>query len=311
MKRIAQAPSNGWLTSLGKAQSKLKNNPLLLYKLLSAVLFVIVASRYIQKAFNSLANLSIGLEFTSKELLLVLCCLTFLILVISLFSFTYLHMKMNGLTRERTTEKQEKYQEYFAGVVSSNHEETIIQDKKQHNHTYLSKEDLLDTENRTVLLKELKNIHSFIKGAERARLKELYLAFGFVDELKAKLESSQWVVRVEAINEVKQFALSDFYHLVEEKLKDVNPSVRKAALSVCMETTQNPIEVLGKLEEPMSRWEEHVLIESLDRLPNHRLPYFAELVGKYPTHSEFLLGMTERFNQYLIEKIPKKMHAVA
>ncbi len=306
MKTIKRTLNTKALASIFGVQNVLKQNQLLFYKVLSAILMVSVVFKMVRGWVSQLLSAISEVSLSTDETLLIIACFSFLILMVSLFSFAYMHMKLKALTAEKVAVKQEKYQEYFAGVVSTNHEDTIIKNKKQHNHTFLNKDDLFDTENRAVLLKELKNIHSFIKGAEKARLKELYLAFGFVDELRNKLESVQWVSRVEAINEVKQFGLTDFYHLVRRRLEDSNPNVRKAALSVSIDLVDNPLDILGDIKQRLSKWEEHLFVKALERMPNHRLPYFAKQINLFPAHSAFLHRMTEHFNQ-----VPGKKEAPA
>ncbi len=295
-----------------KAQNQLKSNPLLFYKSICVVLCAGLSYNFVIDFCSKIyATVSSGPNLSLNSILLIIVILSFLGLIVSLGSFLYMQRSLQNIAKDRMIEKQEKYQQYFAGVVSAIHNDNIQFEKYVNADSGLEKEDLVEPENREILLKELKSVHSIIKSSEKARLKELYLGFGFIEDLKSKLQSPYWVKRVEAINEIKQFDLSDFYSSVNDSIRDSNINVQKSALALCLDINENPIEVLLNIRSPIGKWETHLFVKALEKRPKQSIPIFSDYIDEYPEHIEFLDNMSRYYKQWYRKEPTTALHVVA
>jgi len=222
-------------------------------------------------------------------------------LVFTLFvvtSYVMIHLRISTTIEKREKKKSDKFQQYFSSVIISRDavmEKYHLPSHNKEERVHLSKEDLFDVNNRVLLLKELRAMHSLVSGSEEQKLTELYYALGFVDELLDKFRNADWVLRAEAINEVAQFKVVSLYDTVDDMILDQNETVRQNALIAKMKIVDQPLSILEKIKRPLSVWEKHQIFLTLKSLPAHRLPSFTDLSDKYLRHTEFIGEMKTQF----------------
>lgn len=241
-------------------------------------------------------NLNLGSNSSMLIKVSILIALAVLILLIYSFSHLSFTKKMGKINND----KRQQYQNYFASSIAEDENKSAFEKKNkltQQNKEHLSIEDLTNTNNRQLLLNELKGMYSFMSGSEKIRLKELYYALGFIDGLPDKFKSPDWVQRVEAIQEVKQFEVAKYYPTIFKLINDPNETVRRNSLIARIDLTENPLDILKDIHTKLSIWEKHNIALALEKLPKHRLPNFQDLIKKHFIHHEFLHEMKVHFNQ--------------
>jgi len=222
-----------------------------------------------------------------------------LCLVSSLAFKIYTHKKRE----KEITAKKEKFQEYLSFVVTTHVQGNFMHDNHGYAPIFLNKEDLLSERNRKLFLKELKSIHSMLDGREKETLRDLYLGFGFAGEVKKKIFSRKWEHRIEAINEISDFSLNQFYPILVSCLNDKNKYVRKAAFLKYAELKTNPIDALNYVEGKLNGWEKQVILENLKKRTSEVVPLFSSFKEKYAMHVDFLDELSEIFNQKKMEPV--------
>jgi len=232
------------------------------------------------------------LAIISLGLLALLC------LVSTLAFKIYFHKKHE----KQTSAKKEKFQEYLSFVVTTHVQGNFMHDYNEYDPIYLDKTDLQDDKLRKLFLAELRSIHAMLEGKEKETLRDLYLGFGFAAEVQEKIFSRKWEQRIEAINEISDFNLNQFYPILVSCLNDKNKFVRKAAFLKYASLKTNPIDALNYVEGKLNGWEKQVILENLKKRTNDMVPLFQSFKEKYHTHADFLDELTELFNQQ-----PKKL----
>jgi len=249
--------------------------------------------------FQSWENMQVQIQ--QKESMLLGCSIVLTITIATIVCYSILHTHFYKKINKEDDERQQKYQKYFAGTVAQNSNPLKLNQSKNSiankNREHLSIEDLTNIDNRILLLKELKAMHSLINGEEKLRLKELYYGLGFIDDLPTKFLSSDWVRRVEAILEVKQFEVSKYYPTIFKLINDSHSTVRRNSIIARIDLEENPLKILEDLNSKLSIWEKHSITLALDKLPHHLIPNFQDLMRTYPIHHEFLSEMKTHFNQ--------------
>lgn len=241
------------------------------------------------------------LDLNKKESVLIGFSLVIAICLVVITTYSLLHNKISNKLSGEDFSNSQRYQNYFAGALAERSNPLklnrdngkLIEKQKEH----LSVEDLTNTNNRVLLLKELKGMHGLISGEEKQRLKELYYALGFIDDLPNKFKSKDWVQRVEAIHEVKQFEVAKYYPTIFKLINDSNSTVKRNSLLARIDLEGNPLDILDDINSKLSIWEKHNITLALDKLPSHHIPNFQDLMKSYPLHHEFLSEMNLHFHQ--------------
>jgi len=233
-----------------------------------------------------------GVEVVISSVIL-LGLLGLLCLVLTLVAKIHFNKKVEKESQIR----REKYQEYLSFVVTTHIEGDFMHDFNDVDAIYLSKEDLQDEMFRQIFLTELKSIHAVLEGKEKETLRDLFLGFGYAAEVPEKLFSRSWEKRIEAINEIGDFNLHQFYPILVSCLNDKNKYVRKAAFLKYASLKSNPIDALHFIEGKINGWEKQVILENLKKRSNELVPLFQNFKEKYPGHSDFLDELTEIFDQ--------------
>jgi len=206
-------------------------------------------------------------------------------------------------TEKEFTAKKEKFQEYLSFVVTTHVQGEFMHDYNEYDPIYLNKEDLQNEKYRKLFLHELRSIHSMLEGKEKETLRDLYLGFGFASEVQQKIFSRKWEQRIEAINEIGDFNLNQFYPILVACLHDKNKYVRKAAFLRYASLKTNPLDALNYVRGKINGWEKQVILENLKKRTNEMVPLFKNFKEKYQIHSDFLDELTVLFNQQAVEPV--------
>ncbi len=220
--------------------------------------------------------------------------------LIMLTASVLIHSFVRNNTASKIKERQTKYQDFFADVVADESTEistAYFSQNQPELKQHLSKEDFTDPANRKALLKELKATYDLISGSEKSKLRELYFGLGYVDELKTKFEHKKWNVRVEAIQEAKQFGVKQMYPRIFKLVDDSDDLVRRNALIARVDLDDEPMSFLGDIDYILCKWERHKILSTLVKLPSHKLPNFSSLYHIYPLHKDFLEELGNYFDQ--------------
>ena len=267
-----------------------------------------VISLSILTSDNYVQNLE-EVNLSRVQLISIIGFLSFVVSIIALYTISHVYVTKN-LTKKSLTQS-ERYQEYFGTVASDSINKTSTNNfnrKQSQAKPYLSINDLNDVNNRKILLKELTSIHAMLTGDEKNSLREIYFALGFIDELEAKFLSFDWVKKVEAISEVKQFRVEDYYPTVRNLVLDSNKQVKQTAILALLETEKSPLDILDHIDKSLSRWEKHHILRAMEKLGTSDLPIFEDLHTRWPRHKSFL---TELGNHFMQETKPKTKLYVA
>ena len=140
-------------------------------------------------------------------------------------------------------------------------------------------------------------MHAMLSGDEKNSLREIYYALGFIDELRPKFLSFDWVKKVEAISEVKQFEVTEYYDTIRNLALDANKQVKQSAILALLQTEKSPLDILNHIDQPLSRWEKHHILRAMEQLPSSEIPVFGQLKSRWPRHTDFLNELGEHFLQ--------------
>ena len=237
----------------------------------------------------------------------VLFCLS------TIFIASVIHTHLSDNKEKDVKSHKEKYQDYFNDVISPKdlQVDQYFNKTKSSSKSHLELTDIVDPKNRTILLSELKGMHSIITGQEKDRLRELYFGMGFVPEIKSRLESSSWLTRVEAIQEVRQFQIRSYYPKVFDMINDAHETVRRNAILSRIVLDPDPINILHDINTPLNSWERHNILSALEKLPSHKVPLFCTLYLEAPMHVEFLKELCLHFHQKtVLEQEQKPSHSI-
>jgi len=255
--------------------------------------------------FSELMNqLYAGYKSTPAIELLIIAVISLglLGLLCLVFMLSYKIYFQNKLNKELAV-KKEKFQEYLSFVVTAHVQGEFMHDYNEYDPIFLNKEDLQNDTYRKLFLQELRSIHSMLEGKERETLRDLYLGFGYAAEVQQKIFSRKWEQRIEAINEISDFSLNQFYPILVSCLHDKNKYVRKAAFLKYASLKTNPLDALNYVEGKINGWEKQVILENLKKRTNEMVPLFQNFKEKYQIHAEFLDELTKLFNQQAVKPV--------
>jgi len=226
-----------------------------------------------------------------------LTALCICIVLASIVAYSIIHSKYRS--SKNNAHISEKYQDYFAAVISNIHSNLndIYTNNNAGTGLRLTKEDISNVNNRTILLAELKGIHSLIKGNEKKRLEDIYFALGFVEELEDKFKSPEWKDRAGAIKETIQFQVKELYPYVFKLVNDSNSTVSQNAILSTIGIAEHPLSVLNEIERPLSKWEQHNILLAVKKLPKHKINQLDAVKVKNDYHQEFLQEINIYFHQ--------------
>jgi len=212
-----------------------------------------------------------------------------------LIAYALIHLRLTRSEEKRNKAKTSEFQQYFTSIITA--ESTTNKFiGTQHPRTYLTKSDIYDVNNRSILLQELRSMHSLVGGRDQRRLEDQYYALGFVDELEEKFQSPEWLERAQAINEVIQFKVTSYYPHINKLLIDKNETVRQNAVVAKIKLDDQPLEILKTIDRPLSVWEKHQMFLAVKALPAHKLPSFKELLIDKSIHYGFIKDLEMQLN---------------
>lgn len=217
-----------------------------------------------------------------------------LICLMSILSFKIYRQKKSEID---TAAKKEKFQEYLSFVITSHAESNYMHDYNEYDPIYLDREDLNNEKYRRLFLAELISAHLLLDGKEKELLRDLYLGFGFASEIPAKIFSNKWEDRIEALNQISAFQLTQFYPILVTCLSDSNKYVRKTAFLKYAGLKSNPIDALNYVEGKVNGWEKQIILENLKSRAHELVPIFKNFKEKYPANADFLDELTKIFSQ--------------
>ncbi len=212
-----------------------------------------------------------------------------------LMAYALIHLRLTRSEEKRNKAKISEFQQYFTSIITSDSTTNKLI-KSQHQRTYLTKSDIYDINNRAILLKELRSMHSLVGGRDQRRLEDQYYALGFVDELEDKFQSPEWVERAQAINEVIQFKVTSYYKHINKLLIDKNETVRQNAVVAKIKLDDQPLDILKTIDRPLSVWEKHQMFLAVKALPSYKLPSFKELLVEKSIHYGFIKDLEMQLN---------------
>ncbi len=245
-------------------------------------------------------------DVSVQSLIIGIGFFTSLLILVKIFGFISITTK-NTLSRKEI-KKQLKYQDYLVDLITSHEVEDIFSTKRVMNN-FLSKEDFYDKNNRKILLNEIKAIHKVLEGNKKEKIRKLYLSLGYIEDVKDKLLSVNWESRVEALLEINTFNLELYHHMVEKFLRDKNDNVRKVALEICIQLSEEPLSLLSKIPYELNRWEKHLFAKTISSLPISLIPDLSVYFSHRQDHNQFIDELRSQFNQ--IDKTTKsKLHAI-
>ena len=227
-------------------------------------------------------------------------CLFVLTMIWGLVTYTIIHLRKNKIRLSFFNEKQEKYQDFFSDIIVQDYQQGFEVANKT--STSLQMEDVALDENRELLLHELKEMYINIAGCEKSRLRDIYLACGFAEDLKDKIESKKWDVRKLALEEISAFELTAHYSKIKTLLDDDHQTVRHSALKFYSAKSANPISVLAHLTSPLSLKEKHIITEEAKKRKDKVAYDFPALIADHPSHAKFIRKLSRIINHELKAK---------
>jgi len=284
--------------------------PWIVMSVIGIILFALNANEMFVLWNDTISQLqsALHLYFTENKNVRLIVGLIFILSIIfgAIIVFGLSHIRVNRKATERRKENKEKYQHFLSGVIAQevNIANQDFLDKTD--YTHLSFKDLFEPECRKDLLAEIKSLHEVIVGKERERLTQLYKALGFVDELKNRMDSDQWIDKVEIINEIKQFKLKQYTGYVKSCVNDKDNNVANVAFSAMVEEFENPLDILELIEGPLNRWEKHVIYQNLKSLKDFNHLDFLTLLRQHPNHVSFLIDVFEKLSIDFTKPIDEK-----
>lgn len=214
----------------------------------------------------------------------------FLVLALGILAFyALIHLRLSSSEKIKTKLKTSEFQQYFTSIITGdNKSDNYLNEPSSQSRVHLSKIDIYNVNNRAILLKELRSMHSLVGDTGKSRLEDQYFALGFVDELEDKFQSPDWVERAQAINEATQFKVASHYSFINKLLLDKNETVRQNAVIAKMKLDDQPLEILKSINRPLSIWEKHQMFLAIKAVPYHKLPAFNELLLNHTIHKSFI-----------------------
>ena len=227
-------------------------------------------------------------------------CLFILTMIWGLVTYTIIHLRKSKIRLSFFNEKQEKYQDFFSDIIVQDYQQGFEVANKT--SASLHMEDVALDDNRELLLHELKKMYANIAGCEKSRLRDIYLACGFAEDIKAKIESKKWDIRKLALEEISAFELTAHYSKVKTLLDDDNQTVRHSAIKFYSAKSANPISVLAHLASPLSLKEKHIITEETKKRKDKVAYDFPALIADHPTHAKFIRKLSRIINHELKAK---------
>lgn len=120
----------------------------------------------------------------------------------------------------------------------------------------LSNQDVTNEFNRSVLKTNLLDLHRFLNGNEKEKLRELYLILGFATTALSHLKSKNPYKRKNAIAELSQMDIREAYDSIFQMINDASEVVRDAAIHARAELDMSPLAMLKELSHPFTPWQQ-------------------------------------------------------
>lgn len=236
----------------------------------------------------------INSSFSSSFLAVTYSVVIFNVLLTAIF-LLWMHLRfVYSAILEKETEKIQKV---YCDLITSylfeeqNHEVIINRFRKFH---------LLGINHRKILSQQIIQLHKNLSGDSAVQLKELYLKLNLHTDSYKNIYSSDWQENIHGIRELTEMNITEAAREIGHLTHSEYEIVRIEAISALVELIKfNALNYFEHRKQPMSEWEQLMIMEKLKHLDRRDIPDFTKWLNAHNLSVKiFAVKLIHRFEQF-------------
>lgn len=233
-------------------------------------------------------------------------CMTFLLLVISIFF--HVLIIFSKISRSKTQILKKKYWGYIKENLALIAVQSVVREGSELEYSrslrVLQWLRFKSDKMAQWILEEIIRQKANVSGDASKTMLKVYKDLDLKFHSLKKLKSFRWYKRAEGIHELERMeqreCFSEFYRFLNSR----NQDLRRAARMGLTTLAPYPLSFLDHIKEELSEWEQMSIYHRLRKRPKNQLPDFSKYYHhEQPSVVTFCINMTVRFNYF--ELVPQ------
>ncbi len=233
---------------------------------------------------------------------ILILCVVFFVLSIGMIAFMLIRRKRQIKKKAFENLLVDRYQAFLSGFLILPIDDAFLGIQKQNELSCrLESKDISEPRRRKLLSREIYALKKNLSGQQESQLSNYFFGLGLQTEVETMLNSYNWTEKVNAMQMIESFNISEFLPMVRKYVNDKNRELAIHAIGLIM-SVEKSTDVLYDINQHLNNWECHKIVNVIKRL-NLKTEHMDKLKMIIRAEDSFLhnlsIGLIERDPSFL------------